>query len=244
MNCRDFEMNVLALARERLLDAQTRASSLAHATACAHCAERLEAERALVAGVRAVVADIADDEAPKRVEAALLTAFRRRTWPVPATRIPRLPVSYWQRVALAAACLALISTLAIVWLWVSSSNKRQQAVTLPASPINEQTLPDVAIKRDNEIVEQAPASRAHGRAHPRAVRHSRTHKEEVTVFIPLMEGIDLKTFEPAQIVRVELLASALGALGLPAGPEIRTGPITADLLLGYDGQARAIRFVR
>jgi len=244
MSCRDFEMNVLGLAREGLQETETRASSLAHAAGCGHCAERLEAERALIAGVRAVVADIADNEAPQRVEAALVTAFRQRAWTPRATRIPRFPVSYWQRVALAAACLALISTLAIVWLWVSSSNKKQQAVTLPAVPINEQKLPDAAVKHDKEIAAQAPASTPHRRTHLRAARHTPIQPEEVTWFIPLTAGIDLKTFEAAQIVRVKLPASALWDLGLPAGPEIRAGSIEADLLLGYDGEARAIRFVR
>ncbi len=243
MNCRDFEMNVLALAREGLLEAETRASSVAHAAGCTNCAERLEAERNLIAGVRAVVADMSA-EAPARVEAALLTAFRQRAWTARATRIPRFPVSYWQRVAIAAACLALISTLAIVWLWVSSSNKRQQAVTMPFAPVNEQKLPDVAMRHETEIVDRAPGPRPHGGSHPRAVRHRAIQTEQLTEFFTLIEGIDLKSFEAAQIVRVKLPASALGDLGLPAGPEIRAGSIKADLLLGYDGGARAIRFVR
>jgi len=239
MNCCDFEMNVPALARERLMDANMRAESLAHAADCSRCAARLEAARALIPHVRAVVADIGDVEAPKRVEAALLTAFRLRASTAHVARAPS-----WQGLALLAACLALISTLAIFWLWVGSGNRKQQAVSPPPAQINLQKPPEVAIKTEPKVREQGPTPGQHDRAHRRVFRRRAIPTEEVTEFFPLTEGIDPKSYEAAQIVRVEMLTSALTDLGLPAGPEIRMGPIKADLLLGYDGEARAIRFVR
>ena len=39
-------------------------------------------------------------------------------------------------------------------------------------------------------------------------------------------------------------ARALAAAGLPVGPEMSKDPVKADVVLGYDGLARAIRFVR
>jgi len=239
MSCRDFEINVLELARERLLDANTRAESLAHAANCSRCAARLEAARALIPLARAVVAEMDEAEAPKRVEDVLLTAFRQGTVAARAARVPS-----WQRLALLAACLALISTMAIVWLWVGSPKRKQQAVSPPPAQINLQKPPDVAVKLENEVREEGPTPKQHDRAHRRALRRRAMPTEEVTEFFPLVEGIDPKSYEAAQIVRVEMLAPALTALGLPAGPEIRTAPVKADLLLGYDGQVRAIRFVR
>jgi len=239
MNCRDFEMNILALARERLMDVNMRAESLAHAADCSRCAARLEAARALIPHVRAVVADIGDGEAPKRVEAALLTAFRLRA---STAHVARAPFS--KRLMLAAAGLALIAALAIVSLWVGSTRRNQQKLITPSAQIDMEKPPDVAIKTEPEVREPGTISRQNDRAHRRAVRRRAIPREEVTEFIPLMVGVDLRSYEPAQIVRVEMLTSALTDLGLPDGPEIRTGPIKADLLLGFDGQARAIRFVR
>ena len=69
-------------------------------------------------------------------------------------------------------------------------------------------------------------------------------REEVTEFLPLADGEDLTSLEAAQVVRVELPVSALMDLGLRVGPEISPGQVKADILVGHDGSARAIRFVR
>src|SRR5438132_13431646 len=84
MNCQDFEKILLALARNQLLDAAIREQGLAHQEACARCAARLAEEQALMAGVRAVIAEIAQEEAPARVEATLLAAFRQQAAVIPA----------------------------------------------------------------------------------------------------------------------------------------------------------------
>jgi hypothetical protein len=59
-----------------------------------------------------------------------------------------------------------------------------------------------------------------------------------------MDGIDLDSLEAVQAVRVELPASALNDLGFQTDREAPTRSIKADVLLGHDGLARAIRFVR
>jgi len=45
-------------------------------------------------------------------------------------------------------------------------------------------------------------------------------------------------------VRVELPRSALASFGMPVGAEPAGGRVKADVLLGEDGVARAIRFIR
>src|SRR5437016_11254364 len=79
MNCRDFEMNVLALARNELMEANRRDTSLAHTVNCVSCAHRLAGERALIGGMREVVAALVEEKAPAHVGAALLIAFREHT---------------------------------------------------------------------------------------------------------------------------------------------------------------------
>ena len=76
MNCQEFESNVVRLARTQMADAGNRQQSLAHAETCLRCAERLAEAQTLIAGIRAVMVEISDSEAPPHVESALLTTFR------------------------------------------------------------------------------------------------------------------------------------------------------------------------
>jgi hypothetical protein len=69
--------------------------------------------------------------------------------------------------------------------------------------------------------------------------------EEVTTeFIPLMQGAAYSQAEATHLVRVELPRSALSSFGIPVNAERAGGRVKADVLLGEDGTARAIRFVR
>jgi hypothetical protein len=69
-------------------------------------------------------------------------------------------------------------------------------------------------------------------------------KEIATSFISLAGGRDLAAAESLQLVRVELPRSALVSFGLPMNVERADQRIKADVLVGNDGIARAIRFVR
>lgn len=69
-------------------------------------------------------------------------------------------------------------------------------------------------------------------------------QEIATEFIPLTQGAPYQPAEGSHLVRVELPRSALASFGLPVGAESPGGRVKADVLLGEDGIARAIRFVR
>jgi hypothetical protein len=62
-------------------------------------------------------------------------------------------------------------------------------------------------------------------------------------FIELPTADRLPTFESGTIVRVELPVSSLPAYGLPIMPDAPRTPVTADVIVGQDGQPRAIRLV-
>ncbi|HEX8459024.1 MAG TPA: hypothetical protein VF656_17155 [Pyrinomonadaceae bacterium] len=69
--------------------------------------------------------------------------------------------------------------------------------------------------------------------------------ESVTEFIPLVAGApEAQPLESGQVVRVKLPRAALASLGLPLNAERSNETVKADVLLGNDGLARAIRFVR
>ncbi len=68
-------------------------------------------------------------------------------------------------------------------------------------------------------------------------------RESVSEFVSLVAG-SAPPLASGQLVRVELPRSALASLGLPLNPARGGETIKADVLLGDDGLARAIRFVR
>lgn len=252
MNCQDFEKLSLALARNRLLDATTREQSLTHAEGCERCATRLAEERALLAGVRAVVAKIAEEEAPAHVEAALLAAFRQQVTASPAViRMPGRTWNWpsWKLTAVAAGILLLISVIAIFWRSVSSPkppNEERAVLPTPASTPRPQASPltpmEPPVGLDQVVVQQPEKLRK--RVRRQVSSDDLAEAEVVTQFFPLREGEDLTALESLRLVRVELPGSALSEVGLPVDPETANEPVIADVVLGQDGLARAIRFVR
>jgi hypothetical protein len=62
-------------------------------------------------------------------------------------------------------------------------------------------------------------------------------------FVALSYGEDLRELDSVQVVRVELPRTALAALGWPGSDSAQTGPVKAEVIVGHDGVARAIRFV-
>ena len=134
--------------------------------------------------------------------------------------------------------------MAIFWRSASSfkphrdeqANAPTPAIT-PQAPTPKQTEP--APGGDQIVVEKKQPKRAR-----RAPVNRSDEAEVVTRFFSLREGEDLTDLEIMQLMRVELPGSALGEVGLPVDPETATETVKADVVLGHDGLARAIRFVR
>jgi len=74
-----------------------------------------------------------------------------------------------------------------------------------------------------------------------AVRKSAEPEEIETGFFPLM--VDPPPFERGLLIRITVPASTMRAVGLPVGDNHLSDPVQADLLVGQDDLARAIRFV-
>ena len=71
-----------------------------------------------------------------------------------------------------------------------------------------------------------------------------TAREIATDFIPLSYMNVASLQDGGQIVRVELPRSALVNFGLPVNMDRYNEKVKADVLLGFDGLAHAIRFVQ
>lgn len=78
---------------------------------------------------------------------------------------------------------------------------------------------------------------------PSPVKHAVLKPAEpiVTGFFPLMENPP--PFERGLLVRIIVPASTMRTVGLPVGDDHLSDPVQADLLVGQDDLARAIRFV-
>ena len=74
-----------------------------------------------------------------------------------------------------------------------------------------------------------------------AVKKTREPQEIVTPFYSLMPS--QPPLERGVLVRVTVEASALRSVGIPVAQEHLSDPVLADVLVGQDDLARAIRFV-
>jgi len=253
MNCQDFEKLTLALARDGLLDATTREQGLIHVEDCERCAARLAEERALLTRVRAVVAEMSGEEPPARVETALLAAFRAQTAAAASSTVIPAPSrvrrwSSWKLAAVAAGILILISVTAIFWRYGSSHKPQsKELVKTPAPAVAPgpriTPLPTVEPQEDREPMMVSQSKKQRKRLRRRASSEDPTEAEMATLFILLREGEDLSALERFSLVRVELPGSAINEVGIPIVLELANTTVTADVLLGQDGLARAIRLV-
>jgi hypothetical protein len=261
MNCQKFETMASELARGQMMEVDVRDEALAHSADCSTCATQLRDEEMLSRGLRSLAAEMNSFEGPATLETNLLSAFRQQQVVVP------MPVRkdyrrYWL-VAVAALILIVFSVVAVR---ISSdrevpaqrqANGGQQGLQPQKEDPKQQFAQDNGSKRDApeslvpqhkqrrqpsfrpELV-QARAGRS--RNEPRDSNH--VSKEVATEFMPLGYLNAESVQDGGQIVRVELPRSALVKFGLPVNVERSNERVKADILVGIDGMAHAIRFVQ
>src|SRR5262249_31160247 len=260
MNCKEFEDIVNDLVRAKIINAESRAAGMAHAEICGRCASRLADERALSAGLKSLAASDEGKAAQSSVEAALLEAFRAQTSNRLARRLP-VESKSWPRWALAAAAAILIAFGFIVYRATQNEAQKDDKAHTEKIP-----APQPVVKREEKAAKEIVEPESH--REPRSPRPRRGNRaplirpfivdsttsypqdsEYTTDFFPLSYGDDQKPADSdavirLQVIRVEMPRPALIAFGLPVNVERADVPVKADLLVGEDGLARAIRFVR
>ena len=256
MNCQGFEAVAVDLARDQLVDASRREEALAHSAACARCDLRFANEKALTAGLRSV-AGTDKEEAPARVEAALLSAFRQQQAGLATVTPVRSFPKRWYYAAASVAAIALI--VALLALVVTRSRETQpqppQKARSESAAVPEQSSSGSQVSPDSDKTvvmfetlgdrrKQGKQSIRRNRSKPSLDDLNTASAEIATDFIPLMNRETLAEMDGGQVMRVELPRSALISFGLPMDMERATERIKADVVVGNDGLARAIRFVR
>ncbi|HYP00739.1 MAG TPA: hypothetical protein VER76_11155 [Pyrinomonadaceae bacterium] len=98
----------------------------------------------------------------------------------------------------------------------------------------------------NAIIEVSESETARGGAGSTVAGTARPNEpESMTDFISLVADATPTTpLDGGQLVRVQVPRAALASMGLPLNAERGSEPVQADVLVGNDGLARAIRFVR
>jgi len=162
--------------------------------------------------------------APPRVEATLLAEFRRRKRSKAAWGVA------WILSPIAAAlALAVFSV--------------PHAVAPPSPGFNLIAPPQMAWVKGGAgglaCASPCKDARPTPRRRPAATRVA----DKATPFYPLQYGDDSLTQEPHLVVRLEMPRAAMRLVGIAVPEERAREPIQADVLLGADGLARAVRFL-
>jgi hypothetical protein len=258
MNCQELENIARDVAQDELMDVALREAALSHADSCAYCAMRLTDERALTHGLRRLALAAKSAEAPARVETLLLAAFReqRSDGAAPVSVSALVANRRWLYVGVGIA--AAIVIVVLIALIASRPNREpappQEAkdssgtFQAPPSPAPEpqperRPLAGLPPDRGRQPIRRANSSARSGH---RVVDNGQSGRdiEIATDFFPLMNRESLAEMDSGQVVRVELPRSALMSFGLPMNMERADERIKADVVVGNDGLARAIRFVR
>lgn len=246
MKCREFAEIVIDLARDQEMDSAARAHAFSHAELCIQCAARLAEERAWMANVHVVKTELMQRQAPPRVEAELLMALRSQRHHQTKSLPIRMQWLSWH-LAMVATAMLLIALAGFAWMSFHRQPQPQQALMATAPPTFPPSAPAPESVPEKELVATAskPVRLMTTRVLPRRSNHLPAIKpsEPSLPFYSLVEEGQMAPLESGRIVRIEVPASSLVKLGVPLTEKTLSQPVQADLLLGQDGLARAIRFV-
>ncbi len=254
MNCQSFENIVTDLAREQLIEAALQRETLQHRDACSSCAVRLSEERSLSVNLRALVAEMNSLGAPEQVENLLLAVFNEQRL-VPQARPQR-----GNYLGLAAAAVLLMAFAIGVAAWNMRTALKFEAgdvvaskpiVNTPPPVVNDSPDPQPSAtgkpERDNDSRKRRPVvkpRRANARADTSQSVAALSETEVATDFMPIGYVNSASLQDSGSIVRVELPRSTIVSMGFAVNMDRYGERVKADVLMGADGLARAIRFVQ
>jgi hypothetical protein len=271
MSCEDFKRAVEELSDGRLMEAAARDAGLAHAAVCTACAARLMEARGVGAALK-VAARAETEGAPARVRAALVAAFAEKhgvvleeqkhgeALPANVVALPsRRAARWWFAAGAAAAAAAVLLSLtlsSLVRVSPDGSQSKPQEV-VKSLPLPTQTPAEVRVEKPGilvggDVAQQNPPKKIPVRT-PKAARSLKgeAHREAATAaqtsgneYLPLTYLAGATAMESGTVVRVQLSRSALISLGVPVQPDRPDETLKADVVLGDDGVARAIRLVQ
>ena len=240
MNCQTFAELASDITRDQMMDAAARLQALAHAEVCLSCAIQLRAQQHLTSDLRELVSATKDETASAAVWESLSIAFDARTiTPIKINRRRRI----YAVGAIAAMLVLAFAVLRLVPYRQPAKAQVSIAANFTPAPLT-QAIDD---RKDNGVMVRVNSksqitTHRHSAARQALAPKFSEPKEIATDFILLT--YDGEVGSEAQMVRVELPRSAMATFGLPVNIDRADQRVKADVLLGADGLARAIRFVQ
>jgi len=192
----------------------------------------------IVAALRKLAEQDAGREAPWHVETRLLASFRkqkaRKRWRSGLT---------W---SLAAAAMIAVLVLTGLRQQAPPAQGVSPAQSVPPPQRVATRPPQLAVATppqvESTVAEQAaPVKARRPPLAPPAPPRNSQKREIVTEFFPLLDVAP--PFERGELLRVTVPASTMRKVGLPVNQDRMGDRVYADVLVGQEGLARAIRFV-
>lgn len=265
MNCQDCESLISELAREQMMDASIRSQALAHSNSCPQCSMKLADERQLTVGLRALAGEMGSIAVPNRIEGQVLAAYRAQRF-----EHARRPQIFKRFSVGVAAALLVVFGLTGMRVWLNEGNQSIPPNASVAQTIGQKSPPVLIVepvsiqkpksgngttKRTHRLKGVVVARKAGDKTASAkdelspsvdlvATDVNNNEAEVATEFMPLGYVNPMALQEGGQIVRVEFPRSAMLSLGLPVNMDRYGERVKADVLVGADGLARAIRFLQ
>lgn len=217
MSCVQFEEIVHDLDRAGTRGVALREKALAHAESCDRCARLLTETESLDLALHVIATEECQQEAPARVESALLQEFRC----VKAGTAERSVVRHIAALGIAASVL-LAAGVGLHWF----------APGLKGTGGGQNIQANRSVPMADQIGQGGQPSGQVGQS-----------AAENAGFIALPYADDPNGAEGGTVVRVELSGPALASLGMPVSLTGSSDSIPADLLVSDDGTPQAIRLV-
>lgn len=229
MSCHEYKEDLMDVARVASIDEAGREALLEHLEVCSYCKLRLSNQRALTGGLLALAESNRSQQASERLEGSLLDSYRQRN------KVRSRRAIAWISTAAAAAAIVIFFALRSP-MAPDSHLTRATATIVKEKPV----ISTLQAAVDKHSI-TGPALSTPGNRSPlaRKVKHQNPGPE-LAYFLPL------DNYEPIEmgvVVRVQLPGSFFGSPGTPLDEDQSGEPIEADILVGEDGSARAIRFV-
>ena len=251
MTCSEFENLHGDLVRDRLRNAITRKQALAHALACEACGKRLTTQRELNLRLFELAEATRYEHPPLRIKQQLRealadlqvapkTKFSVRT----GFKFPWLP--NWQWVAFAAATVIILFSILLIGQRPNELSRGNAGGDLADKAfIAPEVLPPQPLISPSEHFVIAEPDTKHRVARRKRLRTTAPMQPEFGfAFVPLTLGTDERALANGMLVRMEVPRAQLIALGLPLGIEADREMVNAEVMMGEDGVAYAIRVLR
>jgi hypothetical protein len=245
MNCAAAREAILDCARDVSMAEDVRLSLEEHLGGCANCAAELERQRDLTAALSALAAEAETWRASPAIEGRLREALADRT---PFASAPQFEPRRSDRWVYALASAAVIA----LTVWFASQPSTPPSPEGGAAAVTS-SVPSPAVSATAATQGKEPASSTvEAKAAPHrpvpvraaAGRRAAPSKQVKSFeFITLPGAAGLPDLESGSVIRIAVPVGALPEYGLDIVQGRSKTTVDADVLVGQDGLARAIRLV-